>query len=222
MDPLKRATRPASDYMGRGNNPGSVPVARGQKLAQQFYTQPGARVPNNTMVGNQIQQELGQMDNARINSNLYGDWRGQNLPSTGVNYALQPPAWGGARMMSQQPLVASEQLGDLRWAGQVNGAGGPLVAQPNEWVQTPGIAAESPRYPGTGQPMGLPLPSAPQGGVEDLINAQPLAAMPAGQELMYASRVEGHPAMAALPQAGNGASPNAGGMPALMPQTKEG
>lgn len=219
MDPLKKATRPASDYMGRGNNPGSVPVARGQKLAQQFYTQPGARVPNNTMVGNQIQQELGQMDNARINSNLYGDWRGQNLPSTGVNYALQPPAWSGGRMMSQQPLMDSEQLGDLRWAGQVNGAGGPLVAQPNEWVQTPGIAAESMRYPGTGQPMGLPLPSGgPPTALEDLSSAQTL--MPAAPDMLFASRVDGHPAMAALPQAGHGASPDTGGMPSLMPAVK--
>ena len=222
MDPLKKATRPATDYMGRGNNPGDVPVARGQKLAAQFYTQPGARVPNNTMVGGQIQQELDQLDNARVISNLYGDWRGQNLPGTGVNYALQAPAWSGARMMSQQPLGDSEQLGDLRWAGQVNGAGGPLAAQPNEWVQNPGIAREAVRYPGTGQPMGLPLPSAPQQQTEDLMSAQPLAAMPAGQELMFASRVEGHPAMAALPQAGAGATPNAGGMPALMPQPKEG
>lgn len=220
MDPLKKATRPATDYMGRGSNPQDVPKARGQKLAQQFYTQPGARVPNNTMVGGQIQQELGQFDNARINSNLYGDWRGQNLPGTGVNYGFQPPAWSGARMMSQQPLGDSEQLGDLRWAGQVNGAGGPLVAEPNEWVQTPGIAAESPRYPGTGQPMGLPLPPAPPMAIEDLNSAQTL--MPAAPDLMFASRVDGHPAMAALPQAGAGATPDAGGMPALMPQAKEG
>lgn len=219
MDPLKKATRPPSDYMSRAGNPQNVPVARSQKLADQFYTQPGAQVPNNTLVGSQIEQELGQLDNARIVSNLYGDWRGQNLPGTGVNYALQPPAWSGGRMMSPQPLMDSEQLGDLRWAGQVNGAGGPLMAPPNEWVQRPGIAAEAPRYPTTGQPMGVPLPSAPPPRMEDLMSAQ--TPMPAAPDLMFASRVDGHPAMAALPQAGAGAAPDAGGMPSLMPQPKE-
>lgn len=218
MDPLKKATRPPSDYMSRAGNPQNVPVARSQNLAKRFYTQPGAQVPNNTLVGSQIEQELGQLDNARVVSNLYGDWRGQNLPGTGVNYALQPPAWSGGRMMSQQPLAASEQLGDLRWAGQVNGAGGPLAAEPNEWVQTPGIAAESMRYQ-TGQPMGRPLPSAPPMAMEDLVSAQ--TPLPAAADLMFASRVEGHPAMAVLPQAGTGAAPTAGGMPALMPQAKE-
>jgi hypothetical protein len=217
MDPYKKATRPASDYMGRAGNPQDVPVARGQKLAQQFYTQPGARVPNNTMVGNQIQQELGQLDNARITSNLYGDWRGQNLAGTGVNYGFQPPAWSGARMMSQQPFAENEQLGDLRWAGQVNGAGGPLVSQPNEWVQSPGLAKETPRYE-TGQPMGIALPSAPPGGMEDLNSAQSL--MPATPDLMFSSRVDGHPAEAALPSAGQGSAPTAGGTPGLMPQPK--
>ena len=219
MDPLKKATRPASDYLGRGSDPGNVPVARGQKLAQQFYTQPGAAVPNNTVIGNQIQQELAQLDNARVTSNLYGDWRAQNLPGTGVNYGFQPPSWGGGRMMSPQPLGDSEQLGDLRWAGQVNGGGGPLVAPPNEWVANPGLATETARYPGTGQPMGLPLPSGgPPMAMDDLRSAQTL--MPAGQELMFASKLEGHPAEAALPSAGAGATPTTGGMPSVMPQPK--
>jgi len=178
MDPLKKATRPAGDYMSRGLDAANVPVARGQKLAQQFYTQPGAAVPNNTMVGNQLQQELAQFDNARISSNPYGDWRAQGLPGTGVNYGFQPPAWGGAKMMSPQGMPETEGLGDLRWAGQVNGAGGPLMAPPNEWVANPGLAKETPRYPGTGQPMGLPLPSGgPPMAMEDLASAQTL--MPA-------------------------------------------
>jgi len=219
MDPLKKATRPASDYMGRGSDPANVPVARGQKLAAQFYTQPGARVPNNTMVGNQIQQELTQLDNARVTSNLYGDWRAQNLPGTGVNYGFQPPAWSGGRMMSPQPLGDSEQLGDLRWAGQVNGSGGPLNGPPNEWVANPGIATEAVRYPGTGQPMGVPLPSSgPPMALEDLQSAQTL--MPADLDLMFASRLEGHPAEAALPAAGAGSAPTLGGVPSTMPQPK--
>ena len=219
MDPLKKATRPAGDYMSRGLDAANVPVARGQKLAQQFYTQPGAVVPNNTMVGNQLQQELAQFDNARISSNLYGDWRAQGLPGTGVNYGFQPPAWGGAKMMSPQGMSETEGLGDLRWAGQVNGAGGSLMAPPNEWVANPGLAKETPRYPGTGQPMGLPLPSGgPPMAMEDLASVQTL--MPAAPDMMFASRVEGHPAEAALPSAGMGATPSGGGRPAAMPQPK--
>lgn len=216
MDPHKKATRPASDYMGRGNDPANVPVARSQKMATQLYTQPGAAVPNNTMVGNQIQQELAQLDNARISSNPYQDWRAQNLPGTGVNYAMQRPAWGAARVMSPQPMPHSEQLGDLRWAGQVGGAGGPLAGPPNEWVANPGLAREVPRYP-TGQPIGNPLPSSgPPASREDLRSAQ--NPMPAAPDMMFASKVEGHPAEAALPSAGRGASPEAGGMPATMPR----
>lgn len=218
MDPLKKATRPATDYMGRGSDPGNVPVARGQKLAQQFYTQPGARVPNNTMVGNQIQQELAASDNVRISSNLYGDWRAQNLPGTGVNYGMQPPAWSAGRMMSPQGMPDSDGLGDLRWAGQVNGAGGPLMGPPNEWVANPGLAKETARYPDTGQPMGLPLPASPPMGLEDLASSQSL--MPAAPDMMFASRVEGHPTEAALPSAGMGATPSGGGLPAAMPQPK--
>lgn len=229
MDPHKRATRPASDYMGRGNDPANVPVARSQKQAAQLYVQPGAPmttplgnqrfpVPNNTMVGNQIQQELAQVDNARISSNPYQDWRAQNLPGTGVNYAIQPPAWSAARAMSPQAMQQSEQLGDLRWAGQVNGAGGPLAGAPNEWVVNPGIARETSRY-GTGQPMGNPLPSSgPPAGMEDLRSAQNL--MPAAPDMAFASRVDGHPAEAALPGAGMGSAPTAGGMPATMPKPK--
>jgi hypothetical protein len=216
MDPHKRATRPASDYMSRGVDPANVPVARSQKQAAQLYTQPGAAVPNNTMVGNQIQQELAQLDNARISSNPYQDWRAQNLPGTGVTYAMQRPAPGGARVMSPQAMPQSEQLGDLRWAGQVSGAGGPLAGPPNEWVQNPGLAKEAMRY-GTGQPVGRPLPSGgPPPGREDLSSAQSL--MPPAPDMMFASRVEGHPAEAALPSAGQGASPGAGGMPAVMPK----
>jgi len=215
MDPLKRATRPASDYMGRGNDAGNVPVARGQKLAAAFYTQPGGSVPNNTMVGNQIQQELAQIDNARISSNPYQDWRGQGLPGTGVNYGIQPPAWGAARVMSPQPMMSSEQLGDLRWAGQAGGSGGPLAAAPNEWVMNPGIAGQAMRY-STGQPVGMPLPqSGPQPSIEDLRTAQ--TPMPPAPDMAFASRVEGHPAEAALPAAGRGSSPTAGGMPSTMP-----
>jgi hypothetical protein len=204
--------------MGRGNDPANVPVARSQKQAAQLYTQPGAAVPNNTMVGNQIQQELAQVDNARINSNPYQDWRAQNLPGTGVNFGIQPPAWGAARVMSPQAMQQSEQLGDLRWAGQVNGAGGPLAGAPNEWVMNPGLARETPRY-STGQPMGNPLPSSgPPAGMEDLMSAQSL--MPAAPDMGFASRVDGHPAEAALPSAGAGAAPTAGGMPSTMPKPR--
>jgi len=45
--------------------------------------------------------------------------------------------------------------------------------------------------------------------------------MPAAPDMMFASRVEGHPAEAALPAAGFGATPTQGGMPPAMPQPKE-
>lgn len=217
MDPRKQATRPPSDYMGRGSNPQDVPVARAQKQAAQLYTQPGARVPNNTMVGREVQLGVAQ-GNGQIYSNPYGDWRGQGVRGTGIDYREQRPAWAAGRMMSQQPLAASEQVGDLRWAGQVNGSGGPLQAPPNAWVQNPGIAKEAPRYPGTGQPAQAPLPSHAPMAMEDLRTAQTL--MPAAPDLAFASRVDGHPAEAALPSAGHGASPGRGGMPMSMPQPR--
>jgi hypothetical protein len=51
--------------------------------------------------------------------------------------------------------------------------------------------------------------------MEDLRSTQSL--MPAAPDMMFASRVEGHPAQAALPSAGRGASPSTGGLPSVMP-----
>lgn len=217
MDPLNRETRPAGDYMSRGLDPGNVPVARQQKMATQFYTQPGASVPNNTQVGRQVQQEIAR-DNGQIYSNPYGDWRAQGVPGTGIDYREQRPAWAAARVMSPQPGPASEQVGDLRWAGQVNGAGGPLAGPPNPWVQNPGIAKEASRYPGTGQPGQPPMPAQAPMAMEDLRSVQ--TPMPAAPDLGFASRVEGHPAEATLPAAGRGASPGPGGMPMTMPEPR--
>lgn len=218
MDPLKRATRPAGDYMGRGLDQDNVPVARQQKMATQLYTQPGARVPNNTLVGRQVQQEIAH-DNGQIYSNPYRDWRAQGVPGTGIDYREQRPAWAAARMMSPQPMQASDQVDALRWAFEVKGAGGPLAGPPSPWVQNPaGIAKEASRYPGTGQPGQPPMQAQAPMAMEDLRTAQTL--MPAAPDLGFASRVEGHPAEAALPAAGRGASPGPGGMPMMMPEPK--
>jgi hypothetical protein len=224
MDPQRRATRPATDYMGRGNDPANVPVARGQKLADQFYTVPGGRVPNNTLVGNQIQMEVGR-DNGQVYSNPYQDWRGANLPGASIDYGMQRPAPAVGRMMTPQAIGQSESMGDLRWAGQVNGMGGPLAGPPNEWVANPGLMKEVQRYP-TGQPVGRPLPpGGPPPGQEDLRSAKtPVPTttdlMFAGPDLQAASRVEGSPADALLPRAGRGSSPGKGGRPAVMPQPR--
>lgn len=226
MDPQRRATRPMADYMGRGNDPANVPVARGQKLADQLYTVPGGRVPNNVLVGNQIQMEIGR-DNGQIYSNPYQDWRGANLPGASISYGMQRPAPAAMQMMTPQPIGQTEAMGDLRWAGQVNGMGGPLAGPPNEWVANPGLAKETPRYP-TGQPMGHPLPAGgPPPQQEDLRSAQPPAPAVAdlsvpGPDLQVASRVEGSPADALLPRAGRGSTPTKGGRTAVMPRPQGG
>ena len=217
MDPHKKATRPSTDYMGRGSNPANVPVARDQRLADQYYRAPGTQVPNNTMIGQGVQQGIAQ-ENAQVYSNPYQDWRGSGLPGTGINFEMKRPAPPQARMMSAQPMMASEQLGDLRWAGQLSGPPGPLSQGPSTLVTDPGLARESPRYP-TGQPGAMPMAANVMPMNSDLQSAQSLLA-PAAPDLMFASRTEGSPADAMLPRPGRGASPSAKGGPSVMPNPK--
>jgi hypothetical protein len=219
MDPHKKATRPATDYMGRGSNPADVPVARDQRLADQFYRSPGTRVPNNTMIGQGVAQGVAQ-ENGQVYSNPYQDWRGSGLPGTGINYEMKRPAPPQARMMSPQPMMAGEQLGDLEWAGRVNGSGGPLAGAPNEWVTNPGIAKQSPRY-STGQPGAPPVPAGMMPmRMEDLQSAQTPLNPVAPDLMMSASRTEGSPADATLPRPGRGAAPTSKGAPSTMPSRR--
>lgn len=216
MDPFQRATRPPRDYMSRGSDPGNVPKARAQREADRFYRMPGTRVPNNPMVGRDALMGI-QQEDEQVYEIPYMDGRMKRPQGTRVDVVFQPPAPAVGRMMAPQPSMATEGLGDLRWADQVKGMGGPLAQKPNELVQDPGIAREAPRYPGTGQPVGIPLPPSPPAGMEDLRSAQ--APMPPGPDMgLFASRVEGRPSDARMPAAGRGASPTAGGRPAVMPQ----
>ena len=217
MDPFKRATRPAGDYLRSEHlqGQGSVPKARAHREADRLYRMPGTRVPNNPEMARQFLMEDAQR--LRVYGIPYQDGRVVNPPSTGVDFVVQPPAPAVGRMMTPQPMVATEQLGDLRWADQVKGMGGPLGQQPNDLVKDPGQAAQVARYSGTGQPMGVQLPPAPPAGMEDLRFAQ--VPMPPVPDMgLPASRVEGSPSDARFPAAGRGASPTAGGRPAVMPQ----
>ncbi len=219
MDPFKRATRPPGDYMSRASDPSHVAKARPQREAEHYYQAPGTRVPNNPEMGRQVEMELAR-DNGQVYEIPYRDGRMLNPPGTGVDFVVQRPAAAVGRMMAQQPMPATEALGDLRWAGQVNGMGGPLTAMPNELVQNPGIAREVQRY-GTGQPVGTPLPPAPPAGMEDLQSTQmPFAPVP--DMGLPTSQVLGSPADARMPRPGRGASPTAGGRPAVMPQPQRG
>lgn len=221
MDPSKRAPfRPASDYRSRASDPQHVANAR-LKREDPFFTQPGMRViggapgpmvANNSLIVRREEMEVGA-DNGRIYPGLYGDWSTQ---APGINYARQMPAPPAARAFSRQPLPATEQLGDLFWAGKVNGGGGPLGGAPNAIVQDPGLMAEASRYPGTGQPAQAPMPPAAPMAMEDLQRAQ--IPLPPSLDMGLASRVEGTPADARFPSAD--ARPQRGGMPGAMPQPK--
>lgn len=174
MDPSKRMARPAGDYISRGLDPASVPQARLQKEAELFYKAPGQSVPNNTMVGRGIQQEVGQ-DNSLVYGNLYGDWRGQGVPSTGVDLQLVQPVWQQGRMMAGNPEIDNEladRVEGERFAAQQLPS--PLDQQPSELITNPGIAGEVNRWPVSGQPMGVELPSGPPVEIEDLRFTQPI------------------------------------------------
>jgi hypothetical protein len=201
--------------MSRGNNPASVPVARDQREADQFYRSPGTLVPNNPMVGRSVAQGVAQ-ENAQVYSSPYQDWRGSGVPGTGINYEMKRPAPPQAQMMSAQPLVVGEQLGDLEWAGRLNSSGGPLSGPPNEWVMSPGISKETKRY-STGQPGSPPLPAQMMPmRMEDLQSAKaPLD--PVAPDMMMSSRTEGNLSDALLPRPGRGSTPTSKGAPAVMP-----
>ena len=217
MDPFKRATRPASDYLARGSDPTSVPKARGQREAEQLYKAPGTRVPNNPEMGRQVQMELDR-GKSQVYEIPYRDGRMVAPPGTGVDFVPRRPAPAALQAMARQPMAQTEYLGDVVGrAGQAASSGGPLAAMPNEWVQSPGIAREVARYPGTGQPAGTGLPPAPPAGVEDLRSLQPMFA-PVPDMQLPQSQVIGSPSDARLPRAGRGAPPAAGGRPAVMPQ----
>lgn len=211
--------RNPQDYMSRGVNPANVPVARLRREVERDGTVPGGGIALNPQNYRPIEQEL-QEAQGRVTEGLYGDWRGVGLPGTGVSYARIKPTPGIARAMTPQPMAQTEYLGDVVGrAGQVAASGGPLEAMPNEWVQSPGIAREVARYPGTGQPAGTGLPAAPPAGMEDLRSLQPMFA-PVPDMQLPQSQVIGSPSDARLPRAGRGASPTAGGRPAVMPQPR--
>jgi hypothetical protein len=206
MDPTKRMARPAGDYLAKGSDPMSVPQARLHRETEQFMRSPGQLVPNNSMTERFVRQELAQ-DSQQVYSNPYGDWRGQNLPSTGVNYQLVKPSWQQGQLMAGT-LEVDNDLGDHLQAEKVMGETLPNALQqpPNEWVTTAGLAAEVQRYPSSGQPVGLELPDTPLPDIEDLRFTQPL--------------VEGSSADALFPQAEAPTFDLSKGKPARMPKAK--
>jgi len=202
-------TRSLHDYFNRGVDTSNVDVARDKKKADTFFKTSENMVPNNPLIADQIQEEIDYHNNM-LREYPYRDGRGINLPGTSIDYAMQRPADPAMRMMADQPMGSTEAMGDLRWADQVKGSGGPLAGPPNQTVMDPGIAQVK-RYE-TGQPMGRPLPpGGPPAAVEDLRSAMEL--MPASQEL-------GDPSDAMLPRAGRGSTPGKGGRPGVMPQRR--
>lgn len=206
MDPTKRMARPAGDYLAKGNDPMSVPQARLQREAEQFMRAPNQLVPNNSMTERFVREGLAQ-DAQHVYSNPYGDWRGQNLPGTGVNYQLVKPSWQQGQMMAGT-LEVDNDLGDHLQAEKVMGETLPNVLQqaPNEWVTTAGIAAEVQRLPSSGQPIGLELPDTPMPDLEDLRFTQPI--------------VEGSSADSLFPQTEAPTFDLSKGKPSRMPKPK--
>lgn len=206
MDPSKRMARPAGDYLSRGVDPASVPQARLQKEAEAFYKAPGQSVPNNTMVGRGVQQEVAH-SNGLIYGNLYGDWRGQGVPSTGVDLQMVKPVWQQGRMMAGAPEIDNE-FAD-RIAGeqfQAQQLPSPVQLPASDLVASPGIAGEVDRWPTSGQPSGVPLPASPPVEVEDLRFTQPL--------------IEGSVQDALFPQAEAPTFDLSKGAPSRMPKAK--
>jgi len=206
MNPLDRMTRPDTDYLGAGADPAGagVPKARMQRNAERLFVNPGTRVPNNTLVARGVEQEL-VGDNSRVVSNLYGDWRAQGLPGTGVNYAPQPPTWSWAQRMSPQPegtngvfdIALSQKIANAQPPSPLPPAANPLIADP-------GLAKQVARRP-DGGPMGLPLPPTPPARMEDLLSAVPV------QQL-------GSPGDALFPRPQATAVQRGKGRPASMPR----
>lgn len=206
MDPSKRMARPAGDYLSRGVDPASVPQARLQKEAEAFYKAPGQSVPNNTMVGRGVQQEVAH-SNGLIYGNLYGDWRGQGVPSTGVDLQMVKPTWQQGQMMAGAP-EASNAAFDYTAADQFAAMTlpSPLQQQPSELIVQQGLQTEVQRWPGSGQPTGAPLPSSPPVEIEDLRFTQPL--------------IEGSVQDALFPQAEAPTFDLSKGAPSRMPKAK--
>lgn len=206
MDPTKRSGRPAADYLSKGADPMSVKQARLHRETEAFMRSPGQLVPNNSMTERFVRQSLEQ-DAQHVYSNPYGDWRGQNLPSTGVNYQLVKPTWQQGSMMAGT-LEVDNDLGDRLQGQKVmeETLPNPLQQAPNEWVTTLGLAAEVQRLPSSGQPIGIELPDTPLPDMEDLRFTQPL--------------IEGSFADALFPQPEAPTFDLSKGKPARMPKPK--
>lgn len=209
--------RNPKDYMTRAVDQTNVSVARLRREVERDGTVPGGRIALNPGNYRPVEEEL-QRAQGQVRTGLYGDWRGVGLPGLGVNYARVKLTPGMVRAMTPQPMPATEQLGDLRWAGQVTGSGTAFDPEPPPLVKVPGIAAEVARHP-TGQPVGVPLPPAPPSRMEDLQSLQPMYA-PVSDMQLPQSQVLGSPSDARLPRAGRGASRSPGGRPAVMPEPK--
>ncbi len=184
MDPLKRMTRPAADYMARGSDPAGAGVhqARMQREAEQLFVNPGARVPNNPKNALGARQAAGQQ---QVYANLYDDWRIQGLSGTGVTYAEQQPAWPWAQRMSPQPEGANGTF-DMALSQQI-AARQPLSQVPpidNALIGNPGLAQEVARR-GDGGPMGLPLPPTPPARTEDLLSAVPVQVLGSPSDALF-------------------------------------
>lgn len=205
MDASKRMGRPAGDYISRGLDPSSVPVARLQKEADTFYRAPNQAVPNNTMVGRGVQMEVAR-DNQQVYGNTYGDWRAQGVPSTGVDLALVKPGVPQQALLTQ-PEQANERFdyeeGQRFMAQQLPS---PLDQPPPAALQNQGLAMAVARDPASGRPIGQPLPPTPPVEIEDLRFVAPL--------------IEGSSADALFPQVEAPTFDLSKGKPARMPKAK--
>jgi len=124
----------------------------GSNEAARFYAAPGQRVPNNPLNANSL-----LAPQSRPYSNPYLDGAYANLPGTTAQLNVLPPADPRARLAEVQSYQETEIIGDLHWAGRLGDLSGPLAAEPNGIIKSPGIAAEVQRYP-TGHPGQMLLP----------------------------------------------------------------
>lgn len=204
MDPLKRMTRPATDYMARGSDPAGAGVhqARMHREAETLFVNPGTRVPNNPKNALGARQAASQQ---QVYANLYDDWRSQGLPGTGITYAEQPPTWQWGQRMSPQPEGANGVF-DIALSQQiaVRQPPSPLTPAANPLIADPGLARQVARRP-DGGPMGQPLPPTPPARMEDLLSAVPV-------------QVLGNPSDALFPRPQAAPPARGKGRPASMPK----
>lgn len=163
-DKTKQAARGPIVAKGRDPMGAGVEQARRHKEAAAFYTQPGGKVPNNTVVGRRDFMEV-LNENASLRSNLYNDWSGPTPP---LQMGIQPPhnkwidtltaGWTDTDMLAAIGTANPAMTLRARTIEQYGPT--PLPAGENPLVGAPGVNATTQvGISGPVAPMAPPVPS---------------------------------------------------------------